>query len=957
MKTADSHGEVTQDKLTHSGILPVVAALTVLFGLYISSRYNYLLFHSLAELFSVVIAAGIFMVAWNSRKFIENDYLLLLGIAYFFVGGIDLIHMFAYKGMNIFPGDDANLPTQLWILARYMQSVSLLLAPVFLTRRLNYRIAAGIYAFVSVIGLLSIFEWRIFPDAFVEGTGLTAFKIVSEYIISTILLAALFLLYRRKEFFDSDVLRLLAASILATIGSEMAFTLYTDPYGFSNLIGHYLKIVAFYFVYRALIETGLARPYSLLFRNLKLSEEALRASEDKYRNLFTSMNEGAILHEVIYDEDGRAVDYLIKEVNPRFESILGIKPADAVAKRATALYGTDEAPYLDIYAKVAETGEPIQFDTYFPPMDKHFSISVFSPAPGRFATIFTDITERKRAEEEIRLLTNRMRLLLESTDEGIYGIDLEGRCTFCNLAAAEMLGYELEEVLGSKMHELIHHSKIDGSPYPVEECNVHNSTLTGRGARVDDEAFWRKDGTAFPVEYSSYPIFEDTAISGAVVTFVDITERKQAQELSDALNNINAAINSTLDFDEIMERVVVESAKAVGAETAAIVLRENESWVARYVFGFEPDMVGMRLTDEENPHAMLAVSRRAPVAIDDAYNDERVNRRVMENFKIRSVLVSPLVAREDVIGVLFFNYHSAVVHFSVAQVDFANKLSASILLALENSRLYEAERNIADTLQTAILTVPRRVEGVDFGYTYRSATEIARIGGDFYDIFELGESLIGFVVGDVSGKGLAAATTTSIVKSTIRAFAYRDPDPRYVLTQSNRAIERQMKEGQFVTAVYGTINTSTGEVVMASAGHPDPFVCTPQGCLKEVARRNPPLGVFADVQYSEFSTKLCLGDTLVLYTDGLVEARHEGELFGEERAGAVLDTVYSAPTRDMVEALLAAASEFSKHKLTDDIAVVAIRFIRSDTCADRGAEMVAGEPETLSGDEPLNDSN
>lgn len=952
MKTADSQGELAQYKLTHGSVFPVVAAIVVLVGLYISSLYNYLLFHGLAELFGVVIAAGIFMIAWNSRKFLDNDYLLLLGIAYLFVGGVDLIHMFAYKGMNIFRGFDANLPTQLWIFARYMQSVSLLLAPVFLTRRLNYRLAAGLYAAVSVVALLAIFVWRIFPDAFIEGTGLTAFKVTSEYIISAILLAALFLVYRRKEFFDAGVLRLIAASILVTIASEMALTLYTDPYGSSNLIGHFLKIVAFYFVYRALIETGLTRPYSLLFRNLKLSEEALRESEDKYRNLFTSMNEGAILHEVIYDGDGRAVDYLIKDVNPRFESILGIKPADAVGKRATALYGTDEAPYLDVYAKVAATGEPVQFDTYFPPMDKHFSISVFSPAPGQFATIFTDITERKRAEEEIRLLTNRMRLLLESTDEGIYGIDLEGRCTFCNLAAAEMLGYEPEEVLGSKMHELVHHSKSDGSPYPVEECPVNNAASTGHGARVDNESFWRKDGSAFSVEYSSYPIFEDTTIIGAVVTFVDITERKQAQELSDALNNINVAINSTLDFDEIMERVVLESAKAVGAETAAIVLREEDDWVARFVFGFEPDMVGTRLSDEDNPHAMLAVSRRAPVAIDDAYNDERVNRRVMENLKIRSVLVSPLVAREEVIGVLFFNYHSAVVHFSAAQVDFANKLSASVLLALENSRLYEAERKIADTLQTAILTVPREINGVDFGYMYRSATEIARIGGDFYDIFELGESLIGFVVGDVSGKGLAAATTTSIVKSTIRAFAYRDPDPRHVLTQSNRAIERQMKEGQFVTAVYGIINTLNGEVTMASAGHPDPFVCTPQGCLKEAARRNPPLGVFADVQYSEFNTKLCLGDTLVLYTDGLVEARHEGEFFGEERAGTVLDTVYSAPTRDMVEALLAAASAFSKHKLTDDIAVVAIRFIRSDTCDDRGSETVAGEPEIVTDDEP-----
>jgi sigma-B regulation protein RsbU (phosphoserine phosphatase) len=156
-----------------------------------------------------------------------------------------------------------------------------------------------------------------------------------------------------------------------------------------------------------------------------------------------------------------------------------------------------------------------------------------------------------------------------------------------------------------------------------------------------------------------------------------------------------------------------------------------------------------------------------------------------------------------------------------------------------------------------------------------------------------------------------------------------------------------MKDGQFVTAVYGVIDTSNGEVTMVSAGHPDPFICTSRGCFKETAKRNPPLGVFPDVQYSEFSTKLCLGDTLVLYTDGLIEARNEREFFGDERVGMVLDAVQASPTRHMVEALLAAASEFSKHKLTDDIAVVAIRYIRGDICSDRGVGTVDSTTEKI----------
>jgi PAS domain S-box-containing protein len=134
---------------------------------------------------------------------------------------------------------------------------------------------------------------------------------------------------------------------------------------------------------------------------LKQAEEALRESEVHYRSLFANMAEGVCLHEVIYDDAGEAVDYRITDVNPKYETTLGITRKQAVGSLGSKLYGADEPPYLDIYTKVAETGVPTYFETYFPPMDRHFAISVFSPDKGRFATVFSDITERKRAEEEL----------------------------------------------------------------------------------------------------------------------------------------------------------------------------------------------------------------------------------------------------------------------------------------------------------------------------------------------------------------------------------------------------------------------------------------------------------------------------------------------------------------------------------------------------------------------------
>ncbi len=131
---------------------------------------------------------------------------------------------------------------------------------------------------------------------------------------------------------------------------------------------------------------------------IKVTEKHLRESEEKYKNLFNSINDGICLHELVYDGQ-TPVDYRVLEINPRYEALTGIAHEDARGALASALYGASEAPYLEIYADVVRTGTPVSFETYFPPLERHFLISVFSPGPHRFATVFQDITERKRAEK------------------------------------------------------------------------------------------------------------------------------------------------------------------------------------------------------------------------------------------------------------------------------------------------------------------------------------------------------------------------------------------------------------------------------------------------------------------------------------------------------------------------------------------------------------------------------
>jgi PAS domain S-box-containing protein len=205
----------------------------------------------------------------------------VLGTAFLFIGIIDLLHTLAYKGMNIFPGYDANLPAQLWIMARYMEAVALLSAPFFLKRLVRYSLTLTGYFTATMLLLLSLFALRIFPDCYIEGQGLTPFKKISEYVISSILAGSIILLLTRRETLSKPVLRFMVAATALTIASEISFTLYISVYGISNLIGHLLKILSFFFIYKSVVETGFSKPFELLLNDLKQKE--LKAAEERER--------------------------------------------------------------------------------------------------------------------------------------------------------------------------------------------------------------------------------------------------------------------------------------------------------------------------------------------------------------------------------------------------------------------------------------------------------------------------------------------------------------------------------------------------------------------------------------------------------------------------------------------------------------------------------------------------
>jgi PAS domain-containing protein len=394
----------------------------LLLGLCLARLASHLFFHSLVELFTIAVAWGVFFLAWNARRFLDNHYLLFIGIASLFVGTIDAAHTLSYKGMNVVPGAGADLPTQLWIAGRYVHSLSFLAAPLFLRRRLNAGIAFGVYGAAMAVLLGSIFA-GFFPACYVEGAGLTRFKILSEYAAILVLLGSGALLFRRRADFERSVLLQLLAAIGLAAAAELEFTFYEDVYGTANVVGHLLRFLAFCFIYRAIIVTGIVRPYDLLFRNLARSEEALRCSDERYRAFVANGSEAICRMEIARpvsvslppEEQARLFleHSLIAECNDAYARMHGLaKAADAMGARLADVLLRSTPPAAELARQFVLSLEEPGGESRC--VAGSFTGVVENGLLVRAWGVQRDITERKRAAmERERLITELRHALAE----------------------------------------------------------------------------------------------------------------------------------------------------------------------------------------------------------------------------------------------------------------------------------------------------------------------------------------------------------------------------------------------------------------------------------------------------------------------------------------------------------------------------------------------------------------
>ena len=495
-------------------ITEIVILVVGLFFVYLTSYYRYLLFHSIAELFSIIIAGGVFLVGWNSRKYIKASFFLNLGISSLFIAVIDLIHTLSYTGMQIFLGFDSNLPTSLWIAARYLQAGSFLMSSILIRRSIKRRYLISSYFLITVILLTMIFT-GVFPICFIEDYGLTPFKIISEYLITLLLFVSLLLIIKNRTEFDKKILILIISSIVTTMLAELAFTFYVDTYDLSNLIGHIFKIIAFYLLYKSIIQIGIEDPFDLLFRKISRSELELR-------NIIKHSGAGITM----MDENGK---YLL--LNEKAAAELGGLPKDFRGKTLHEVLPQNIADeYLDSNRELIKEGRSRSYQRTFdlPSGSKTYwiveqPIEDIDAKYSSLLSVATDITELRKAEVLLAEAEERYRTTFEQSPDGIIILELNTLSAVeFNDAICKMLGYTRKEF-----------EKLDINDYETiqnpTETRQHVEKILKEGRDDFETKFRTKNGEVKDIFVTTKVI----SLLGKTYfqsIFRDITARKRAEE-------------------------------------------------------------------------------------------------------------------------------------------------------------------------------------------------------------------------------------------------------------------------------------------------------------------------------------------------------------------------------------------------------------------------------------------
>jgi len=414
--------------------------------------------------------------------------------------------------------------------------------------------------------------------------------------------------------------------------------------------------------------------------------------------------------------------------------------------------------------------------------------------------------------------------------------------------------------------------------------------------------------------------------------------RAQTAEVRAGFHRVGEALSASLDVAETLQLIVQLSVEMTQADGGAVyMLQESHE-------GGGLRLAGMRGIDRRSvrrfrlvpvsPTARRALDERQCVMISDT---RKISDMAFPNLRlpggsiaaVRSMVSVPLVAGNRAVGVLE-QYSTRPQGFDPQELDLLASFAGQATVAIENARLYAQESSIAQTLQKAFLPdLPPAIHGFEIGRVYVAGSEVAAVGGDTYDLFTLPDGRIAAVIADVSGQGTFAATLAVMAKYTVRAYALEEPAPSCVLAKTNDALVQQTGESTFVTLCYALIDPAASRVAVASAAHP-PVVCcraATRRCESLGTRTGLIAGFLTGQTYPTEETLLDRGDVLVLYTDGVIEARRGKTMFGQERLERVVAENVHLPAQEIAAAVYSAVTDFVDDDRPDDIALLVLKTI------------------------------
>jgi serine phosphatase RsbU (regulator of sigma subunit) len=429
-------------------------------------------------------------------------------------------------------------------------------------------------------------------------------------------------------------------------------------------------------------------------------------------------------------------------------------------------------------------------------------------------------------------------------------------------------------------------------------------------------------------------LHERTKELGTVLEQTLEAERRAARQLR-GLYEISQSFAESLSLEATLDAVARTMVNLFGVDAAAIRMPDERSGELELralsvpdakLRELAPTLIG-RPQPLSAPLTRRLLRSRRPILLQPGKVSTGDAHHVLDPFlrKGSTAIVVPLATPTELLGTLTLLSLDPSRPLDADAADTAMTVASQAALAIDNARLYQQQKDFSETMQRSLL--PRalpHVPGLEVGHVYESAARVD-VGGDVYDFLPLEDGRLAVALGDVTGKGIAAAADMAMAKFSFRALARANPEPSEFLAAVNDVVAEEVETGKFVTMLYVLIDPERREVACACAGHPPARVVSPHGDVSELAARGLALGIASGEEYASEQMRLEAGSTVVLYTDGVIEARRDGELYGEARLDEALRRLAGRGAQELAEGVLEECRAFAGGDLGDDCAVVCLR--------------------------------